>query len=87
MILQLDDSLKRQLTEADASTYELIKMLTRDRLEYLPAAYIQGVLQIYNNSVAVYGEQEEAIMALAYPLVPIRSYFQPLKTHAIAILQ
>jgi len=26
-------------------------------------------------------------MAVAYPLVPIRPYFQSLKTHAIAILQ
>lgn len=58
LILQLDDSLARQLAEQTATTYELIKMLTRDKFAHLPASYMQGVLQIYNNSVAVYGEQE-----------------------------
>lgn len=62
-------------------------MLTREKLGQLPACYIQGVLQIYNNSVAVYGEQEDAIMAVGYPLVPAKAYYQKLKTHAISILQ
>lgn len=30
--------------------------MTRQRLEPIPAAYLQGVLQLYNNSVALYGE-------------------------------
>ena len=86
MILQLDDSLACQLRQIDLKTYDLIKMLTREKITQLSATYIQGILQIYNNSVAVYGEQEYAIMAARFPLIPVKAYYQSLKTHVVAIV-
>ena len=85
MVLLLDDSLPRALEEIDLSPYDFIKTLTRHKLPPLPASYLQGVLQLYNNSAAIYGEHNEVLTG-NYPLVPVKSHFRDLKTHAIALV-
>jgi len=84
--LALDDSLHRNLEQMDLSPYELLKKLTRDRVESVESAYLQGVLQLYNNSLAVYSENN-ILSENSYPLIPLRSLFRSLKYATISIIR
>jgi hypothetical protein len=52
----------------------------------LSLAYLQGVLQLYNNSSAVYTERG-ILPSEAYPLLPTRALFRELKCDCISIVR
>ena len=55
LLLALNDSLQQNMAELDLKAYDLIKLTARAKLASLPSTYLQSVLQLYNNSLAIYG--------------------------------
>lgn len=85
LLLSLNDTLQQNIEELDMKPYDLIKLATRVKLDGLQNNYVQGVLQLYNNSISIYGHHGEIMPPHSYPLVPIKSFFHRAK-YLIAII-
>jgi hypothetical protein len=58
----------------------------RENIDPLPGAYLQGVMQLYNNAAAVYGENN-LLSGDSYPLMPLKAFYRSLKYHCIGIIR
>lgn len=79
LLLSLNDTLQQNYDEMDLKVYDLIKLSSRIKIESVSSLYIQGVLQLFNNSLAIYGEHGEILEENQYPLVPAKSFFHEIK--------